>query len=128
MTSFVSESLDANGDVVWPMMPAPVLKTGGQIAVCNKEQLGIESSFGVCEILRVAEKENFVPPQGVHPLEKSRIIQGLFLFFTLKNPGMEFIETRIFIENDALDNCRPIDNQLIVKFSQAYIFDFINVI
>lgn len=60
MTSLVNESLDANGEVAWPMMPVPampvpVLKAAGQIAG-NKAQLGNESSFGVCEILRGAKK------------------------------------------------------------------------
>lgn len=60
MTSLVNESLDANGEATWPMipvpaMPVPVLKIAGQIAAGNKAQLGNESSFGVC-ILRGAEK------------------------------------------------------------------------
>lgn len=61
MTSLVNESLDANGETAWPMMPVPgmpvpMLKAAGQIAAGNKAQLGNESSFGVCEILRGAEK------------------------------------------------------------------------
>lgn len=68
VTSLVSESLDANGEAAWPMMPVPVmltpvLKVAGQTAACNKAQLGNESSFGVCEILRGAEK-NIVDVYG----------------------------------------------------------------
>jgi len=61
VTSLVNESLDANGEAAWPMMPVPgmpvpVLKAARHIAAGNKAQLGNESSFGVCEILRGAEK------------------------------------------------------------------------